>query len=65
MLAGIPFCQFHVDFRAREVEFILRFTEASALILPRQFRRFDYLDMLLRLRRAFHVCGMCWVSAKT
>src|SRR5262249_51451858 len=33
-----------------EVEFILRFTEASALILPRQFRRFDYLDMLGRLR---------------
>jgi non-ribosomal peptide synthetase component E (peptide arylation enzyme) len=50
MLAGIPFCQFHADFRAREVEFILRFTEASALILPRQFRRFDYLDMLGRLR---------------
>src|SRR5215469_13783558 len=50
MLAGIPFCQFHAGFRAREVEFILRFTEASALILPRQFRRFDYLDMLGRLR---------------
>jgi len=50
MLAGIPFCQLHADFRAREVEFILRFTEASALILPRQFRRFDYLDMLGRLR---------------
>ncbi len=50
MLAGIPFCQFHADFRAREVEFILRFTEASALILPWQFRRFDYLDMLERLR---------------
>ena len=50
MLAGIPFCQFHADFRAREVEFILGFTKASALILPRQFRRFDYLDMLGRLR---------------
>jgi acyl-CoA synthetase (AMP-forming)/AMP-acid ligase II len=23
MLAGIPFCQFHADFRAREVEFVL------------------------------------------
>jgi acyl-CoA synthetase (AMP-forming)/AMP-acid ligase II len=50
MLAGIPFCQFHSDFRSREVEFILRFTDASALILPRHFRRFDYLDMLERLR---------------
>ncbi len=50
MLAGIPFCQFHSDFRAREVEFILGFTEASALILPRHFRRFDYLEMLAGLR---------------
>jgi len=50
MLAGIPFCQFHSDFRAREVELILSFTEASALILPRRFRRFDYLDMLAGLR---------------
>jgi acyl-CoA synthetase (AMP-forming)/AMP-acid ligase II len=50
MLAGIPFCQFHSDFRAREVEFILRFTEASALILPQRFRRFDYLEMLAALR---------------
>ena len=24
MLAGIPFCQFHSDFRSREVEFILQ-----------------------------------------
>jgi acyl-CoA synthetase (AMP-forming)/AMP-acid ligase II len=50
MLAGIPFCQFHSDFRAREVEFILRFTEASALILPHRFHRFDYLEMLATLR---------------
>jgi non-ribosomal peptide synthetase component E (peptide arylation enzyme) len=50
MLAGIPFCQFHADFRVRGVEFILGFTEASCVILPRHFRRFDYLDMLQRLR---------------
>ena len=50
MLAGIPFCQFHSDFRAREVEFILGFTQASALILPRRFCRFDYLEMLAALR---------------
>src|SRR5216683_2460522 len=50
MLAGIPFCQLHSDFRAREVEFILSLTEASALILPRGFRRFDYLEMLGGLR---------------
>lgn len=34
MLAGVPFCPFHSDFRNREVEFILRFTGASALIVP-------------------------------
>ena len=50
MLAGIPFCQFHSDFRSREVEFILSFTDASALIVPSRFRRFDYLAMLAGLR---------------
>jgi acyl-CoA synthetase (AMP-forming)/AMP-acid ligase II len=52
MMAGIPFCQFHSDFRAREVQFICSFTEATLLVLPRQFRRFDYLEMLQRLRPA-------------
>src|ERR1700751_3181086 len=50
MLAEIPFCQFHSDFRSREVEFILNFTGASPLILPSLFRRFDYLAMLADLR---------------
>jgi non-ribosomal peptide synthetase component E (peptide arylation enzyme) len=50
MLGGIPFCQFHSDFRSREVEFILNFTGASALIMPSRFRRFDYLAMLADLR---------------
>ena len=46
MLAGIPFCQYHSDFRSREVEFILGFAEASVIILPSRFRRFDYLKMI-------------------
>jgi acyl-CoA synthetase (AMP-forming)/AMP-acid ligase II len=50
MLAGVPFCQFHSDFRSREVEFILNFTGASALIMPSRFRRFDHLAMLADLR---------------
>ena len=50
MLAGVPFCQFTSDFRARAVEVILGFTEASALILPQRFPGFDYLDMLEGLR---------------
>jgi acyl-CoA synthetase (AMP-forming)/AMP-acid ligase II len=50
MLAGIPFCQFHSDFRSREIEFILRFTEASVLIVAQEFRDFDYLAMIAELR---------------
>ena len=50
MLIGVPFCQYHSDFRSREVEFILGFTEASALIVPREFRGFDYLAMIEPLR---------------
>jgi non-ribosomal peptide synthetase component E (peptide arylation enzyme) len=50
MLVGIPFCQFHSDFRHREVEFVLRFTEASAIIIPKEFRRFNHVDMIADLR---------------
>ena len=50
MLIGVPFCQYHSDFRSREVEFILGFTEASVLIVPREFRGFDYLAMIKELR---------------
>lgn len=50
MLGGIPFCQYHSDFRSRETEFILGFTEASVLIVPREFRGFDYLQMIEEIR---------------
>ena len=50
MLVGVPFCQYHSDFRSREVEFILGFTEASVLVVPRAFRGFDYLAMIEELR---------------
>ena len=50
MLVGIPFCQYHSDFRSREVEFILGFTEASALVVPNRHRDFDYLAMIEPLR---------------
>ena len=50
MLIGVPFCQYHSDFRSREVEFILGFTEASVLVVPREFRGFDYLTMIEELR---------------
>lgn len=50
ILVGIPFCQIHSDFRHREVEFVLRFTEASTIIIPKDFRRFDHVDMIADLR---------------
>ncbi len=50
MMAGIPFCQFHSDFRAKEVEFILGFAEASALVCPTSFRGFDYTGMIAQMR---------------
>jgi acyl-CoA synthetase (AMP-forming)/AMP-acid ligase II len=50
MLLGIPFCQFHSDFRRKEVEFILRFIDASLVIIPRQFRGFDHVAMLGELQ---------------
>jgi acyl-CoA synthetase (AMP-forming)/AMP-acid ligase II len=52
MLAGIPFCQVHSDFRSREIEFVLRYTSAAVFICPVAFRRFDYLAMIDELRPA-------------
>jgi acyl-CoA synthetase (AMP-forming)/AMP-acid ligase II len=52
MIAGIPFCQVHSDFRAREIEFVLRYTGAAVFICPTSFRRFDYLAMVRDLRPA-------------
>lgn len=50
MLAGIPFCQFHSDFRAKEVEFILSFAEATCFIFPQEFRGFEYQPMVQQMR---------------
>ena len=50
MMLGIPFCQFHSDFRRKEVEFILRFIGASLVITPRLFRSFDHVAMLRDLQ---------------
>jgi non-ribosomal peptide synthetase component E (peptide arylation enzyme) len=59
MLVGIPFCQFHADFRTKEVELVLGFTDAAAVVIPRQVRGFDYVAMIRslmpRLPRLEHV----------
>jgi acyl-CoA synthetase (AMP-forming)/AMP-acid ligase II len=47
---GAVFCQYPPDYRAREVEFILRFSEAHTLVVPDQFRDFDFLEMIDDLR---------------
>ncbi|MGH7714978.1 MAG: AMP-binding protein, partial [Vulcanimicrobiaceae bacterium] len=50
MLAGIPFCQFHADFRAKEVEFILSFAEATCFVFAQEFRGFSYAPMVDEMR---------------
>jgi non-ribosomal peptide synthetase component E (peptide arylation enzyme) len=47
---GAVFCQYPPDYRAGEVEFILRFSEAHTLVVPDQFRDFDFLKMIDDLR---------------
>lgn len=43
---GAVFCQFPPDYRAREVEFILRFSEAHTLVVVDRFRGFDHVGMI-------------------
>ncbi|MTD52909.1 class I adenylate-forming enzyme family protein [Amycolatopsis pithecellobii] len=47
---GAVFCQFPPDYRAREIEFILRFSEAHTLVVPDRFRGFDYAEMIDGIR---------------
>ncbi|ATE64739.1 class I adenylate-forming enzyme family protein [Rhizorhabdus dicambivorans] len=47
---GAVFCQYPPDYRAGEVEFILRFSEAHTLVVPDRFRDFDFPEMIDGLR---------------
>jgi len=38
------------DFRSREVEYIVRFSESRAFVCPATFRGFDYVEMVRQLR---------------
>jgi acyl-CoA synthetase (AMP-forming)/AMP-acid ligase II len=38
------------DFRSREVEYIVRFSESRAFVCPATFKGFDYVDMVRQLR---------------
>lgn len=50
MMLGIPFCQFHIGFRRKEVEFVLRFLDATVVICPSRFRGFDHLGLMRELQ---------------
>ncbi|WP_194894507.1 class I adenylate-forming enzyme family protein [Catenulispora pinisilvae] len=47
---GAVFCQFPPDYRAREIEFILRFSEAHTVVVPDRFRGFDHIEMVDGIR---------------
>ena len=47
---GAVFCQFPPDYRAREIEFILEFSEAHTIVVPDTFRGFDHTEMIDRIR---------------
>jgi acyl-CoA synthetase (AMP-forming)/AMP-acid ligase II len=38
------------DFRSREVEYIIRFSESRAFVCPARFKNFDYVSMIGELR---------------
>ena len=38
------------DFRSREVDYILRFSESRAFVCPASFKGFDYVKMIAELR---------------
>jgi non-ribosomal peptide synthetase component E (peptide arylation enzyme) len=40
------------DFRARELDFILRFSGSRALVCPREFKNFDYVGMAKGLQQS-------------
>lgn len=42
------------DFRSREVEYILRFSESRAFVCPATFKGFDYVRMIQELRPGLH-----------
>ena len=47
---GAVFCQFPPDYRAREIEFILRFSEAHTVVVPDRWRGFDHVAMIDGIR---------------
>jgi non-ribosomal peptide synthetase component E (peptide arylation enzyme) len=49
-LIGAVANQIGPDFRSREVEYILKFSESRAFVCPASFKNFDYVAMIQELR---------------
>lgn len=47
---GAIICSYGTDYRSREVEFILGFSQAAAVIVPEDFRGFNYRMMIDQMR---------------
>jgi acyl-CoA synthetase (AMP-forming)/AMP-acid ligase II len=50
------------DFRSREVEYILRFSESRAFVCPVSFKGFDYVRMIAELRPRLPALGVVCVA---
>src|SRR5262245_11185282 len=49
------------DFRSREVEYIIRFSESRAFVCPARFKEFDYVQMIDELRPRLPDLGLVCV----
>jgi acyl-CoA synthetase (AMP-forming)/AMP-acid ligase II len=47
---GAVLCQYPPDYRAREVEFILGFSDARAVVVPQRWKSFDFTPMIDEMR---------------
>src|SRR5262245_25690459 len=53
------------DFRSREVEYIIRFSESRAYVCPARFKGFDYVQMIDELRPRLPDLGLvCVLGAR-
>jgi acyl-CoA synthetase (AMP-forming)/AMP-acid ligase II len=59
--SGIVFNPLHVPYRKREVEFILRFSNSKAMVIPDQYGRFDYPDMIQEIWPRLPNLKLVWV----
>jgi cyclohexanecarboxylate-CoA ligase len=58
---GIVFNSIHVPYRKREVEFILRFSNSKAMVIPEQFGGFDFPAMIQEIRPRLPNLKRVWV----